>query len=47
MLRKLFKKIRSWFDWSDLFDNPYDWTQEPYEGDLMDEAVKELYSRND
>jgi len=31
-MKKLIQRIRSWFDWSDLFDNEYDWTQEPYEG---------------
>jgi hypothetical protein len=47
MIRKLINRIRSWFDWSDLFENHYDWTQEPYEGDWWNESMKELYSRND
>jgi len=47
MIKRLFRRIRAWFDWSDLLDNPYDWTQEPYEGDWEKQAMKELYSRND
>lgn len=43
-MKKLIQRIRSWFDWSDLFVNEFDWTQEPYE---WDDAIKELYSRND
>ena len=31
-MKKLVQRIRNWFDWSDLFSNEYDWTQESYEG---------------
>lgn len=47
MIRRLIKKIKDWFDWSDLLTNEYDWTQEPYEGDWEREVAEELYSRND
>jgi len=47
MIRRLIKRIRDWFDWSGLLDNPYDWTEEPYEGDWMKQVDAELRSRND
>jgi hypothetical protein len=43
-MKKIIQRIRKWFDWSDLFVNEFDWTQEPYEGY---EGITQLYSRND
>lgn len=46
-MKKLFQKIRRWFDWSNLFENEFDWTQESYDGKFEWEVIKDLYSRND